>query len=108
MNRTGPAKLTADERQLAIAQILEARFSLSIFEEMKSNDTPGWNASSNDMGRGIYGQAIREMRRLEAVSDDELNAESAAIPRLAGAVKRVSERAGPEKDLSGAAGHTLS
>jgi hypothetical protein len=30
------------------------------------------------MGRGIYGQAIREKRRLQTVPDDQLMAESAA------------------------------
>ena len=68
-----------DERRLAIARILEARFSLSIFEAMRNKDRYGWNSSRNDMGRGIYGEAIREMQRLEAVTDIELDAESAAI-----------------------------
>jgi hypothetical protein len=31
------------------------------------------------MGRGIYGEAMRELRRLEAATDDELDAELAAI-----------------------------
>jgi hypothetical protein len=48
---------------------------------MKRKDTRRWNSKRNDMGRGIYGQAIREMRRLQAVPDEELNAESAAINR---------------------------
>jgi hypothetical protein len=72
-------KLTADARSLAIAQILEARFSLSLFEEMKRKDRRGWNSTRNDMGRGIYGQAIREMQRLQALTDHELNAESGAL-----------------------------
>jgi hypothetical protein len=97
-----------NERKLAIAQILEARFSLSIFEEMKSKDTLGWNSSRNDMGRGIYGEAIREMQRLETVSDEELGAELAAIPRLAGALKDVRERTTPEREFPEAAGRTPS
>jgi hypothetical protein len=75
-----PTHLSASDRKLAIARILEARFSLSLFEEMKSNDTQRWNSTRNDIGRGIYGQAIRERLRLQAVPDGELNAESAAIP----------------------------
>lgn len=74
-----PATLTAKERGLAIARVLEARFSLSIFEEMKSKDPRRWHSDRNDMGRGIYGEAIREKRRLQAVPDDNLEAELAAI-----------------------------
>jgi len=52
------------------------------------------------MGRGIYREAIREMRRLETVPDDQLRAECAAILRddvpdqmkTAGALLRVVGR----------------
>jgi hypothetical protein len=54
---------------------VEARFSLSAFEEMKRKDPHAWKSRRNDMGRGIYAQAIREKRRLQQVSDDELRAE---------------------------------
>jgi hypothetical protein len=54
---------------------VEARFSLSVFEEMKRKDPHAWKSRRNDMGRGIYAQAIREKRRLQQVSDDELRAE---------------------------------
>jgi len=73
------AKLSAGKRRAAIARIVEARFSLSIFEEMKRKDPRGWKSKANDMCRGIYAQAILEMQRLQAVPDDELKAESAAI-----------------------------
>ncbi len=72
-------KLSAEQRGLAIARVLEARFSLSVFEEMKREDPRRWHADRNDMGRGIYGEAIREKRRLHSVPDDHLEAELAAI-----------------------------
>jgi hypothetical protein len=62
-------------RALRIRTILDARFSLSALEAWKKNDPQGWDASRNDMGRGLYGQAMREWRRLEGVSDEELRAE---------------------------------
>jgi hypothetical protein len=66
-------------RALRIRTILDARFSLSALEAWKKNDPQGWDASRNDMGRGLYGQAIREWRRLEAVTDEELRAELEGI-----------------------------
>jgi hypothetical protein len=71
-------KMTADERRLAIRRILDARFSLSTFERMRQ-DAAHWNSPRNDMARGLYGEAIREMQRLETVPDDHLAAEIAAI-----------------------------
>jgi hypothetical protein len=59
--------------------VLEARFSLTVFEEQKRKDPEGWNSARNAMGRGIYSQALREKARLEAVSDDLLEREFAAI-----------------------------
>jgi len=73
--------VTAKERGLAIARVLEARFNLSVFEEWKRKDPQRWNSARNDMGRGIYGQAIREQARLQAVPDDQLAGEVAAIAR---------------------------
>ena len=67
--------LTPGERATAVERIVEARFSLSAFEEMKRKDPHGWESRRNDMGRGIYAQAIRERQRLQHVSDDELRAE---------------------------------
>lgn len=70
--------MTADERRLAIRRILDARFSLSTFERMRQ-DAAHWNSPRNDMARGLYGEAIREMQRLETAPDDHLAAEIAAI-----------------------------
>lgn len=63
---------------MAIHRILEARFSLAALEVFRS-DALEWNSARNDMARGIYGEAMRESRRLEAVSDAELEAELAEI-----------------------------
>ena len=70
---------TASERRLAIGRILDARFSLSAFEAMKRKDPAYWDSPRNDMARGLYGQAMREMQRLETAPDDHLDAEIAAI-----------------------------
>lgn len=66
------------EREAAIRQILDARFSLAALEVFRT-DPLEWNSARNDTGRGIYGEAIRESRRLEAVSDAELEAELAEV-----------------------------
>ena len=69
------ANASRHERALRIRTILDARFSLSALEAWKKNDPQGWDATRNDMGRGLYGQAMREWCRLEAVTDEELRAE---------------------------------
>lgn len=66
------------ERELAIRRILNARFSLAALEAFRT-DALDWNSARNDMARGIYGEAMRESRRLETVSDTELEAELAAV-----------------------------
>lgn len=66
-------------RALEIRRILDARFSLSGLEECKRTDPTWWHSKRNDMGRGIYGAAMREQRRLEAASDRTIDAELAAI-----------------------------
>ena len=71
----------AAQRALDIRRILDARFSLSAMEEWKRNDAGWWSSKRNDMGRGIYGQAMRQLRRLEAATDAVLDAELAAIRR---------------------------
>lgn len=73
--RTKPA------RALGIRRILDARFNLSALEESRNSDPRWWNSERNDMGRGIYGQAQRELRRLEDATEVELAAELAAIAR---------------------------
>lgn len=69
------------ERGREIRRILDARFNLSALEDSKNNDPEAWSSRRNDMGRGIYGQAMRELRRLEAATDAELDAELAAAAR---------------------------
>ena len=66
------------ERQGAIRRILDARFSLAALEVLRT-DAVEWNSVRNDMGRGIYGEAMREWQRLEAVPDAELEAELAEV-----------------------------
>jgi hypothetical protein len=73
------AAFGAERRAAGIRRILDARFSLSALEGWKSGDPEWWSSTTNDMGRGIYGEALREWRRLETVSDEELAAELAAI-----------------------------
>ena len=65
-------------RQIAIRRILDARFSLAGLEVLRT-ETAEWSSLRNDMGRGIYGEAMREWQRLEAVSDAELEAELAEV-----------------------------
>ena len=72
---------TIHPRAREIRRILDARFSLSGLEEWKNKDPAWWSSASNDIGRGIYGEALRESQRLESVSDGALDAELAAIPR---------------------------
>jgi len=70
---------TRRARALDIRRILDARFSLSGLEHWKKNDPAWWSSATNDMGRGLYGQAMREAQRLESVSEGALDAELAAI-----------------------------
>ena len=63
-----------------IRRILDARFSLSGLEEWKQKDPAWWISPSNEIGRGLYEQAMREAQRLESVGDGVLDAELAAIP----------------------------
>jgi len=67
------------QRTREIRRILDARYSLSFFEEWKRADPAWWDSSRNEVGRGIYARAMRELRRLESASDGELDAELDAI-----------------------------
>ena len=67
------------QRTLEIRKILDARYSLSLFEEWKRRDPAWWDSSRNEVGHNIYARAMREQQRLEAVSDGELDAELDAI-----------------------------
>jgi len=74
--------LSLKERRHAIGAILEARFSVNAFEEVRRKKPRYWASPRNDMARGIYGEAMREKQRLAGASDELLAAELRAI-RLA-------------------------
>lgn len=75
---SSPVKLTLRARKRAIAAILEARFSVRAFEDIRRQNNGYWESPRNDMARGIYGEAMREKQRLAHASDDQLIAEIAA------------------------------
>ena len=74
-----PSVKPVSQRTVEIRRILDARYSLSVFLEWKRGDPAWWESSSNEVGRGIYGRAMREQRRLEEAPDGELDAELDAI-----------------------------
>ena len=59
--------------------VLEARFSVSAFEEVRRKNPQYWSSPRNDMARGIYGEAMREKQRLLGASDELLEAERQAL-----------------------------
>jgi hypothetical protein len=69
-------------RAFFIRKILDERFSLSALQEWKTNDPQWWNSDRNEMGRGFYGEAMRERERLEAAPEGELIAELTDIGAL--------------------------
>jgi hypothetical protein len=69
-------------RAFFIRKILDARFSLSTLQEWMNNDPEWWSSRRNEMGRGLYGQAMRERQRLEAATEGELIAELTDIGAL--------------------------
>ncbi|HUQ74054.1 MAG TPA: hypothetical protein VM183_04950 [Burkholderiales bacterium] len=68
-------------RKRAITAILEARFSVRAFDEVRRGNADYWNSKRNDMARGIYGEAMREKQRLATAPDEQLIAEVAAVQR---------------------------
>lgn len=74
-----PARLL---RTLFIRKILDARYSLGALQAWKDTDPQWWHSRTNDMGRGLYGEALRERRRLEAATQDELVAELVGVDAL--------------------------
>ena len=66
------------------------RFSLAAFEASRNSDPVWWNSKRNDMGRGIYGEALRESRRLTDATEAEIEAELDAL--TGGAFTRLSRR----------------
>ena len=73
------ARLSLRERKRAIKAILEARFSVGAFEDVRRRNAEFWASPRNDMARGIHGQAMREKQRLATATDEQLAAEGAAI-----------------------------
>ena len=63
-----------------IRRILDARFGLSGLEQWKQKDPAWWISPGNEIGRGLYEEAMRDAQRLESVSDAALEAELAGIP----------------------------
>jgi len=76
---TSGAGLSLRERRHAIVAILEARFSVRAFDEIRRGNAEYWDSPRNDMARGIYAQAMREKQRLAAAADAQLLAEIAAL-----------------------------
>lgn len=72
-------KLTWRARKRAISAILEARFSVAAFENIKRENAAYWASARNDMARGIYAEAMREKQRLAKSPDAQLVTEAAAI-----------------------------
>ena len=66
-------------RRHAIGEVLEARFSLAAFDKIRRADPAYWASPRNDMGRGIYGEAMREKQRLHSISDAQLQAETRSV-----------------------------
>lgn len=67
--------LSLHARRRAITNIIEARFSVSAFEEVRRRNPQYWASPRNDMARGIYGEAMREKQRLLGASDALLESE---------------------------------
>jgi hypothetical protein len=67
------------QRCADIRRILDARFSLCGLEYLKNAHKLWWDSPTNDMRRGVYEEATRELRRLEVAGDEELRSELAAL-----------------------------
>ena len=68
-------RLSLKARRHAIYQIIEARFSLQAFEEVRRLNPQYWASARNDMARGIYGEAMRAKQSLATASDEQIEAE---------------------------------
>src|SRR4051812_43336703 len=67
--------LSVRERRHAITRILEARFSVSAFEQIRRGEPQDWHSPRHHMARGIYGEAMRAKQLLVAASDERIEAE---------------------------------
>ena len=74
-----PSRLTLRARRRAIAEILEARFSVRAYEDIRRQNAQYWDCARNDAARELYGEAMREKQRLCCASDEQLIAEIAAV-----------------------------
>lgn len=71
--------LSAGARKLAIARIMEARFMLSAFEQIRDAHGAHWDSPGNSTARDVYRRALRERERLVESSDAQLCAELAEL-----------------------------
>jgi hypothetical protein len=76
-----PVRLSAGARRLAISRIMEARFMLTVFEQVRDGAPGHWASPGNEAARGIFGQAMIEKKRLQGASDAQLCAALAELPR---------------------------
>lgn len=74
-----PQRLTLKDRRHAIVTIVEARFSVTAFDEVRRKNPEYWASPRNDMARGIYGEAMRAKQQLLGASDAQLEAELLAL-----------------------------
>jgi hypothetical protein len=73
-------RLTTGARSRAIARIMEARFMLTAFDQIRDGTIANWTSPANVLGRGIYDQAILEKRRLQRAPDALICAALAELP----------------------------
>ena len=69
--------LSLRERHRAIGAILEARYSVHAYEEVRRQNAQFWDSPGNGAARRVYGEAMREKQRLATASDLQLLAEIA-------------------------------
>lgn len=72
-------RLSAGARKLAIARIMEARFMLSAFEQVRDGHGAHWDSPGNSMARDVYRRAVERRERLIEASDAQLCAELAEL-----------------------------
>ena len=73
--------LSAGARGLAIARILEARFMLTVFEQVRDGAPEYWASPGALMARGVFDHAMIVKKWLQGASDAMLFAALAAIQR---------------------------
>jgi len=73
-------RLTAGARIRAIARIMEARFMLNAFEQIRDGHAANWASPAITTSRGIYDQAMLEKKRLQRAPDALLCAALAELP----------------------------